>query len=824
MLVETTNPSPPSRARITPPRIPAISLRLALQGVVGLLGLVLVGMLMLAAHGSWQRHAAAEREQERIRAAVSLADGFAAALVERQLTLNALAAPRPADAEAMAAMDGWRDRVRRSAETGLPALTALAGTLPDASLRAGLDGLLPGLQAAREAARRQLALPQEARAPGVADTYAAASRSAVDVAAAAWLRLLEETVADDAVLMRHGDLMALSWRLRDHAGIARNLVSSLLAGAAPTPTLMSQIKQYRATAGLLWTQIVALAGSANLTEAETRAVEAARLRYFGASGLELLAFQVVTAAEAGRSYPLDQARWIAATNAVFESVGEMMATAGRAAMAKADAKADRSLALFSFDIALALGGVLAMATAWLFIARRVTRPLDALTGVVGTLSAGNTRVTVPHAGRRDEIGTLARAVEVFRGRMAENEALRAEQERLRTEAEAQQVEALRAMAETIETETRSAIGAIEARMVEVRTDALAMAESAARVGEEGAGAAAAAGTAREGTQTVASATEELSASIREIAGQMAQTAALTRQSVAGTEAGTATIQGLVAAVQRIGTVAKLIADIAARTNLLALNATIEAARAGDAGKGFAVVASEVKTLATQTARSTEEISRQIQEVEAETEKAVAAIAGISGTVASLEAIASSVAAAIEQQSAATQEIARSVAGTAAAAETMAAAVGRVDQESHSARERATALRGVAEATTAAVAEVREVLVRTVRTATEAVDRRQHPRLKLERGGRISLAGAPEIAVRMLDLGAGGAAVVGAPAAPVGTPARLHIDGVAEALEARVVDSGKEAPLRLAFTATAMESPGLRRALSALAPAPIAAAA
>jgi methyl-accepting chemotaxis protein len=209
-------------------------------------------------------------------------------------------------------------------------------------------------------------------------------------------------------------------------------------------------------------------------------------------------------------------------------------------------------------------------------------------------------------------------------------------------------------------------------------------------------------------------------------------------------------------------------------------------------------------------------------VQAETEKAVAAVAGISGKVAALEQIATAVAAAIEQQSAATHEIARSVAGTAAAADDMAARVERVGEEGRAAAARAGTLRAVAEEANAAVAQVRQVLVRTVRTATEAADRRRHPRQALDRAGQLSLSGGPEVPVRLRDIGAGGAAVEGAPAAAApGAAARLRIAGLPEALEARVVEQGAadDGCLHLAFTAAAAASPALARLLAEAGGAP-----
>jgi methyl-accepting chemotaxis protein len=200
----------------------------------------------------------------------------------------------------------------------------------------------------------------------------------------------------------------------------------------------------------------------------------------------------------------------------------------------------------------------------------------------------------------------------------------------------------------------------------------AAADSTAQLGSAGAAAQAASGH----VQAVAASAEELAAAVREIGAQVAESARLAGEAVAQAQATDRSVAALAEAAGRIGAVVGLIRDIAGRTNLLALNATIEAARAGEAGRGFAVVAGEVKTLATQTARATEEIAGQIAAMQGETGQAVAALRDIGGMIRRQSEIATAIAGAVEEQGAATAEIARSVqqvaAGTAALEAALAA--------------------------------------------------------------------------------------------------------------------------------------------------------
>ena len=178
-------------------------------------------------------------------------------------------------------------------------------------------------------------------------------------------------------------------------------------------------------------------------------------------------------------------------------------------------------------------------------------------------------------------------------------------------------------------------------------------------------------------ETTAAAAEEMSASIKEISRRLAQASEVVRGAAADATATNSDIAGLARIAQRIGDVVKLIQDIAEQTNLLALNATIEAARAGDAGRGFAVVASEVKSLAVQTARATEEITREISSVQGSTSDAVSAIRAITERMQDINMHTSEVVGAIEQQELATGEISHNVAGAAAGSKAVVAALGEV---------------------------------------------------------------------------------------------------------------------------------------------------
>jgi methyl-accepting chemotaxis protein len=312
-----------------------------------------------------------------------------------------------------------------------------------------------------------------------------------------------------------------------------------------------------------------------------------------------------------------------------------------------------------------IGLALALSLLGFIVLRLVVRPLAEMTSAMQSIAGGDLDTPVAGTARRDEIGTLARALQVFRNNALEVRRLEREAVEMKASAEAGRRAALSKLADDFETSVGGIVDAVSSAAAEMEGAAAAMSATAGSASKRALAVSAASEQASANVNTVAAATEELSASVSEIGRQVETSARISGQAVSEAERTNLLIQGLAAAANEIGEVIDLINSIAGQTNLLALNATIEAARAGEQGRGFAIVASEVKQLANQTARATEEIQSKVTEIQRATGGAVDAIGRIAGTISRINEIATTIASAVEQQSAATREIAGNVQQAAA---------------------------------------------------------------------------------------------------------------------------------------------------------------
>jgi len=291
--------------------------------------------------------------------------------------------------------------------------------------------------------------------------------------------------------------------------------------------------------------------------------------------------------------------------------------------------------------------------------RAIVPPIMGMVGAMGRLAGGDHSVEILATDKRDEIGLMARAVVVFKENMIKAKELAAK------EAEAVKQRMARAtrvndLTDEFDSDISSVLRSVASASTELQATASAMTATAEETSCQATAVSAATEEASVNVQTVASASEELATSVNEISRQVTQSANIAQKAVNEADRTNATVQGLLNDASSIGDVVKLISEIASQTNLLALNATIEAARAGEAGRGFAVVAAEVKNLAEQTAKATDQISTQVTSIQASSGEVVAAIKGISATIAQMNEISAAIASAVEEQGSATQEIARNV--------------------------------------------------------------------------------------------------------------------------------------------------------------------
>ncbi|HUA54370.1 MAG TPA: cache domain-containing protein [Candidatus Sulfotelmatobacter sp.] len=353
------------------------------------------------------------------------------------------------------------------------------------------------------------------------------------------------------------------------------------------------------------------------------------------------------------------------------------------------------------------------------IGRNIGAGLGRLRDKMAKLAEGDLEVDVTESARADEIGDMAKTVQVFRDNAVAMRAMQAEQEAAKERSAHEKQQLMASLADDFESRIKGIVEAVSSAAGQMQSTARSMSNATEGTRQRSLAVASASNQATANVQTVAAASEELSSSISEIGRQVAHASGVSRKAAEEGEKTNQTVSGLADGARRIGEVVKLINDIAQQTNLLALNATIEAARAGDAGKGFAVVASEVKNLASQTARATEEIRGQITAIQAETESAVETIQGISTTILEVNQISASIAAAVEQQAAATQEITRNVqqaaGGTQDVSQNIAGVSASVEETGSAANDVSTAADHLAEQARALSDEVDNFLA-TVRAA------------------------------------------------------------------------------------------------------------
>ena len=364
--------------------------------------------------------------------------------------------------------------------------------------------------------------------------------------------------------------------------------------------------------------------------------------------------------------------------AKLEEQGEALSSAYQRAASEQEKAVTASLSRTVLVTAIVgMASILFGVALSLLTSRSIVLPIRAMTGAMASLADGDLATHVPATGRRDEMGEMAKAVQVFKDNAIRVDRLTREQEDAKTQAATERKQALAEMADSFETQVMEVVDIVSMSADDMRSTSQSMSGAAQDASMQATAVAAAAEQASMNVQTVATAAEELSASIREISRQVSEAAMVSEQASVEAARTDQMVQSLAAAASRIGDVVQLIQDIASQTNLLALNATIEAARAGEAGKGFAVVAGEVKTLAAQTARATQEITLQITAVQQETERSVEAIRAITGVITHVKEISAAIASAVEQQGAATQEIARNVEQAAQGTEDVSSNIGGV---------------------------------------------------------------------------------------------------------------------------------------------------
>ena len=565
---------------------------------------------------------------------------------DRSTTTRLLNSDQPVDSD----IDKYLRNLR---EAEMPAMSNALALLPSIefaqqqTLVPELDRLFKTLTAQQKEFWDEMSKPKASRRPALPKEYMETT--------AALLGTLDKLSTMLAAAVNHQDpvidqllaIKQIAWLLRNTAGEASLLVSNAITAGQVLPETHLKYVKFVGGTEIAWNALELTASGMQLPPALSAVMAATKTAYFEPDYLALRD-RLLTTLMAGGKPELTANQWTPIT------VGRL-GSAAREHTVALHSEAQRSLIL---QLVLLVAALALTFGAMMAVTGRVIKPLHNMRDAMLKVASGDLTVDTGYGERQDEIGALAGALETFKQQAADKVRIEA-QERERNAGATARQRAIETYVGEFESTVRHTLDQLGAASGQMRNTSAGLSTVSRQTNERVQVAQKASGDASMSVESVASASEELSASINDISQQAAHAAGIASRAVSQARETDGTVQGLAKSASRIGEVVGLINTIASQTNLLALNATIEAARAGEAGRGFAVVASEVKSLASQTAKATDDISEQIADIQKVAGEAIDAIKGIGSIISEVNEVATAIAAAVQQRGAATQEITRS---------------------------------------------------------------------------------------------------------------------------------------------------------------------
>ena len=627
-----------------------------IKSVIVLMAACMTALLCASAWDSWTRLAVTSRISVVADASSNLFKAMHNLRSDRSTTSRNLNVDATLQPDVQKYLRSHRDAELSAMRSAAEALASIEFA-DQKTLVSELNRLIQAFTALEAESWDAMSKPKASRRPALSKEYVENTAALLEMLDKVSIRIAAAVNHSDPVIDQLLMIKQLAWLMRNTAGEASLLISNGLSSGHVAPDLRHTYTKFVGGIETAWAALQTVATESELPRGLVEALAEAKAAYFAPEFLALRD-RLVNALVTGERAEMNGNEWspfsvehMSSAVTVAERALDTAKDYGLAQHAEAERSLVLQLVLLASALALTFGTMMA-------VSRRVIRPLHTMRDAMLKVAAGDLAVDTGYAQRRDEIGALAGALETFKQQAMDK--LRIEdQERERHASAAARQRAIEGYVGEFESLVRRTLDQLNDASSQMRTTSSGLSAVSRQTNERVQIAEKASGEASLSVENVASASEELSASIDDISRQASHAAGIASRAVDRARETDDTVQGLAKTAGRIGEVVGLINSIAAQTNLLALNATIEAARAGEAGRGFAVVASEVKSLASQTAKATDDISEQIAGIQKVASDAIEAIKAIGGIIGEVNEVATTIAAAVEEQGAATQEITRS---------------------------------------------------------------------------------------------------------------------------------------------------------------------